>query len=91
MLFPAFGSYYRYEAVYAKKLPEFINGRAFIEKYVDHEDPVTIIDQKHSYAVKAPTMHPIYENFRVKVSTSVTIDHMMKLDFFQSYIYSQNR
>ena len=69
-------SYYRYEAVYAKKLPEYITGEAFMEKYVDHEDSVTVIDQKRNYAVRASTRHPIYENFRVKVSTSVIIDYI---------------
>ncbi|KAL6330600.1 hypothetical protein AAG906_003207 [Vitis piasezkii] len=57
---------HRYEAVFAKKLPEYITGEAFMEKYVDHEDSVTVIDQKRNYAVRASTRHPIYENFRVK-------------------------
>lgn len=43
-------------------------GDTFLEKYADHKDPVTIIDGKRSYAVKAAAKHPIYENFRVKVS-----------------------
>lgn len=47
-----------------------------MEKYVDHEDSVTVIDQKRNYAVRASTRHPIYENFRVKVSTSVIIDYI---------------
>ncbi|KAG1364535.1 Mevalonate/galactokinase [Cocos nucifera] len=55
-----------YEAVYAKKLPECITGEAFIKKYTDHSDTVTVIDPKHTYVVKAPTKHPIYENFRVE-------------------------
>ena len=32
-----------------------------------HDDPVTVIDEKRTYNVKAPARHPIYENFRVKV------------------------
>lgn len=43
-------------------------GDTFLEKYADHKDPVTIIDGKRSYGVKAAAKHPIYENFRVKVS-----------------------
>lgn len=39
-----------------------------MEKYGDHNDAVTVIDPKRSYIVKAPTKHPIYENFRVEVS-----------------------
>ncbi|OVA19272.1 GHMP kinase N-terminal domain [Macleaya cordata] len=57
---------HRYESLYAKRLPESILGEAFLEKYVDHSDSVTVIDHKRSYVVKAPTRHPIYENFRVK-------------------------
>lgn len=60
-------SIHRYEAVYAKKLPEHITGESFLEKYADHNDTVTVIDPKRTYAVKAPTKHPIYENFRVEV------------------------
>ncbi|XP_038983785.1 L-arabinokinase-like isoform X2 [Phoenix dactylifera] len=60
---------HRYEAVYAKKLPECITGAAFIKKYTDHSDTVTVIDPKRTYVVKAPTKHPIYENFRVEVVT----------------------
>ncbi|XP_042452173.1 L-arabinokinase-like isoform X1 [Zingiber officinale] len=59
-------STHRYEAVYAKKLPEHITGESFLEKYTDHNDTVTVIDPKRTYAVKAPTKHPIYENFRVE-------------------------
>ena len=42
-------------------------GQTFLDKYKNHNDAVTIIDQKHTYGVRAPTIHPIYENFRVKV------------------------
>lgn len=61
----------RFEALYAKSLPESIVGEAFLEQHENHNDPVTIIDQKRTYVVKAPTTHPIYENFRVKVRTSL--------------------
>lgn len=57
---------HRYEAVYAKMLPDSMLGEAFLEKYVDHNDPVTVIDSKRSYGVRASARHPIYENFRVK-------------------------
>ena len=59
---------FRYEASYVDKLPEYLQGQEFLNKYVNHEDSVTVIDKKHTYAVRAPTRHPIYENFRVKVS-----------------------
>ncbi|KAJ6863676.1 L-arabinokinase-like [Populus alba x Populus x berolinensis] len=57
---------HRYEGVYVDKLPETVTGEEFIKKYHDHEDSVTTIDPKHIYAVKAPTRHPVYENFRVE-------------------------
>ncbi|XP_031382671.1 L-arabinokinase-like isoform X2 [Punica granatum] len=57
---------HRFEAVYGTKLPESIAGKEFLEKYVGHDDTVTVIDENRSYGVKAPTRHPIYENFRVK-------------------------
>lgn len=59
--------YFRYEAIYARLLPESITGEAFVEKFVNHNDPVTVIDEKRNYAVKASARHPVYENFRVKV------------------------
>lgn len=58
---------HRYEAMYAKQLPDTITGEAFIEKYSDHNDAVTVIDPKRVYGVRASARHPIYENFRVKV------------------------
>lgn len=57
---------HRYEAAYARDIPEVITGDAFLEKYGDHNDAVTVVDPKRSYSVKAPTRHPIYENFRVE-------------------------
>ncbi|WOG85756.1 hypothetical protein DCAR_0104949 [Daucus carota subsp. sativus] len=57
---------HRYEALYAKILPQSMLGDTFLEKYTDHNDPVTIIDRKRNYGVKAAAKHPIYENFRVK-------------------------
>ncbi|XP_016515523.2 L-arabinokinase isoform X1 [Nicotiana tabacum] len=57
---------HRYEASYATRLPESLSGQEFVEKYLDHDDSVTTIDKERNYAVRAPTRHPIYENFRVK-------------------------
>ncbi|CAK7345772.1 unnamed protein product [Dovyalis caffra] len=72
---------HRYEGVYVDKLPETLTGEEFIKKYVDHEDSVTTIDPKHTYAVKAPTRHPVYENFRVKafkaLLTATTSDEQL--------------
>nr|XP_043640289.1 L-arabinokinase-like [Erigeron canadensis] len=57
---------HRFEAIYSKNLPDIMNGEEFLTKYDHHNDPVTVIDKKRSYGVKAATRHPIYENFRVK-------------------------
>ncbi|KAK4490886.1 hypothetical protein RD792_001601 [Penstemon davidsonii] len=69
---------HRYEALYVKQFPETMLGETFLEKYVDHNDPVTVIDQKRNYGLRAATKHPVYENFRVKafkaLLTSATSD-----------------
>uniref|UniRef100_A0A5B7ACR5 Putative L-arabinokinase-like n=1 Tax=Davidia involucrata TaxID=16924 RepID=A0A5B7ACR5_DAVIN len=57
---------HRYEAHYDKLLPDSMLGDTFFEKYANHNDPVTVIDHKRIYAVRAAARHPIYENFRVK-------------------------
>lgn len=57
----------RYESVYADGLPEQVTGQEFVDMYGSHNDPVTRIDPKQQYAVKAPASHPIYEKFRVEV------------------------
>ncbi|KAK7260752.1 hypothetical protein RIF29_27049 [Crotalaria pallida] len=57
---------HRYEALYAKTIPESIIGEEFLKEYKNHNDPVTIIDEKRNYNVRFPTIHPVYENFRVK-------------------------
>ncbi|XP_042495779.1 L-arabinokinase-like [Macadamia integrifolia] len=62
---------HRYESVYARRLPESMLGETFLQKYNDHNDSVTVIDQWRSYGVKAPAQHPIYENFRVKAFKSL--------------------
>ncbi|XP_076907882.1 L-arabinokinase-like [Bidens hawaiensis] len=57
---------HRFEAIYSKNLPDTMTGEAFLSKYDHHNDPVTVIDKKRAYGVKAASRHPIYENFRVK-------------------------
>ncbi|CAM8967566.1 unnamed protein product [Rhodiola kirilowii] len=72
---------HRYEAVYARMIPESIIGDEFLEKYANHSDSVTVIDPKRSYGVKAPTRHPVYENFRVQafkaLLTSIVSDEQL--------------
>ncbi|GJU54301.1 VPS54 domain-containing protein [Tanacetum coccineum] len=57
---------HRFEAIYSNNLPDTLSGEAFLTKYDHHNDPVTVIDYKRPYGVKAATRHPIYENFPVK-------------------------
>jgi galactokinase len=56
-----------FEQFYAPKLPAEILGSEFLEKYQGTTDAVTTIDPERSYAIKTPTAHAIYENFRVKL------------------------
>ncbi|KAG5554385.1 hypothetical protein RHGRI_012048 [Rhododendron griersonianum] len=65
------GIRHRYAALYFKMLPDSILGEAFLDQYSDHSDPVTIIDKKRTYGVRAAARHPIYETFRVKVCNSM--------------------
>ncbi|CAI0388032.1 unnamed protein product [Linum tenue] len=62
---------HRYEGGYANKLPERITGEEFLTKYASHDDPVTVVNKDLTYAVKAPTAHPVYENSRVKAFKSL--------------------
>ncbi|CAI0438813.1 unnamed protein product [Linum tenue] len=72
---------HRFEALYAKMLPETLLGQEFLDRYIDHSDPVTVIDTNRKYVVRAPATHPIYENFRVKnfkaLLTSATSDDQL--------------
>ncbi|KZV31706.1 L-arabinokinase-like, partial [Dorcoceras hygrometricum] len=72
---------HRYEALYIKQLPQTLFGDIFLKKYTDHNDSVTVIDQKRNYGLRAATKHPIYENFRVKafkaLLTSATSDDQL--------------
>lgn len=70
-------SCYRFEALYAKNIPESIVGEEFSKNYGDHNDPVTVIDPKRTYFVRAPVCHPIYENFRVKVCQRILIAYLI--------------
>lgn len=54
-----------FENQYRNLLPESISGKLFIQKYGDHDDPVTKIDPQAIYQVRSRTVHPIYENDRV--------------------------
>jgi L-arabinokinase len=54
-----------YENDFSAEIPETIGGADFIARYGGIIDHVTRIDPDKTYAVRAPTEFPIYENSRV--------------------------
>lgn len=56
-----------YAATFADTLPLHISGQAFIDTYTATTDTVTQIDPARTYAVRQPTMHPIWEHHRVQL------------------------
>jgi galactokinase len=57
---------HEFEEKFARHLPESMRGAEFLERYGATSDPVTTVERDHTYAIRAPTMHPIYENSRVR-------------------------
>lgn len=55
-----------FENDYLDHLPERMTGETFLKSYKETIDPVTSIDPRKEYAIRAPTAHPIYENARVQ-------------------------
>jgi L-arabinokinase len=45
-------------------IPEYISGADYRVRYYGTTDRATRIDPSRTYAVRAPTLHPIYENHR---------------------------
>lgn len=54
-----------FEERYAPYLPERLTGAAFRYQFGDTIDPVAPVSDDATYAVRACTRHPVYENFRV--------------------------
>jgi galactokinase len=48
---------------YRKQIPEHMVGEDFLAKYQETADSVTVVEPKRTYAVRAPTAHPVYEHF----------------------------
>jgi L-arabinokinase len=48
------------------RVPVEMTGAAFLERYGTTADPVTRVEGERTYAVRAPTEHPIQEHFRVR-------------------------
>jgi galactokinase len=55
-----------FETRFSNAIPKQITGRAFLERYRGITDRVTRIDPTRTYAVRAPTLHPIQENERAQ-------------------------
>ncbi|HKP68173.1 MAG TPA: hypothetical protein VJV05_02740 [Pyrinomonadaceae bacterium] len=55
-----------YEVEFQDQMPYSMTGGSFLAKYRGTTDTVTSIDPSKTYAIKAPTEHAIYENWRVK-------------------------
>ena len=61
-----------FEKVYEGRLPETMSGEDFLRVCPDgHGDSVTTIDRATTYAVRAPTAHPVREHFRVRAFAQV--------------------
>jgi L-arabinokinase len=54
-----------FEERFAANLPESLSGEEFILHYGETTDRVTRIERERTYAIRAPTAHPVYESFRV--------------------------
>src|SRR5262249_39044827 len=50
---------------FVESVPNSMSGREFLERYAGTTDRVTRVDPDCTYAVLAPTVHPIEENQRV--------------------------
>ena len=57
---------HEFEEKFAQHLPDAMLGSEFLARYGGTNDPVTTVEPTRTYAIRAPTMHPIYENFRVR-------------------------
>ena len=55
-----------FEEKFAANLPESLLGEEFLSRYGGTTDSVTSIERARRYAIRAPTVHAIYESFRVR-------------------------
>jgi galactokinase len=55
-----------YISEYRHLLPETISGADFLDAYGPTADPVTTVDRRATYRVRAGTDHPVFENARVQ-------------------------
>ena len=55
-----------FETSFAARIPEWMLGQSFLDRYQGITDGLTSIDPLIEYPIKRATEHPIYENHRVK-------------------------
>ena len=55
-----------FESKLARHLPDSMLGADFLARYGSTSDTVTTVERDRTYAIGAPTRHPIYESFRVR-------------------------
>jgi galactokinase len=55
-----------FEELYAARLPESIAGSNFLSRYSGTTDTITRVEANKTYAVRMPTVHAVYESFRVR-------------------------
>jgi L-arabinokinase len=85
---PPYGGYLanvapsEWEGRWRERVPETISGADFMARYGGTADTVTRVDPARAYAVRQPTVHPIYEHHRVRLFRALlqclTKDHRPK-------------
>jgi L-arabinokinase len=55
-----------FEERYRDRLPEEMTGAAFLDRFGELPDEVSVVDPGRVYAVRQPAAHPVHENFRVR-------------------------
>jgi L-arabinokinase len=55
-----------FQEKFAASLPESLLGEEFLSRYGGTTDTVTSVERGRTYAIRAPTVHAIYESYRVR-------------------------
>lgn len=64
-----------FEERFARQLPERLPGEEFLDRYGGTTDTVTSVEPGRTYAVRAPTAHAVYENYRVHKFAELLRNH----------------
>lgn len=81
-----------FEQHYASHLPEKISGRLFLAQFDGTTDSVTTVQPEREYPVLRPTVHPIYEHFRVQAFAELLTSNMpeRKLQLLGELMYQSH-